>query len=136
MAVHYIEERNFRISISSLNKEHGVLNQIMLDMVFDEQSFDLLFVPMISNSSEQNLENIEAVNKEFYYYIVEKGVKAYEDLLKSEFGNDIQFDFMVLDQKGIIYQLRMQEACMDEQLQDEDLSNIDIKVELWALLDS
>jgi len=91
---------------------------------------------MNSNSSEQNLENIEAVNKEFYYYIVEKGVKAYEDLLKSEFGNDIQFDFMVLDQKGIIYQLRMQEACMDEQLQDEDLSNIDIKVELWALLDS
>ena len=108
----------------------------MLDMVFDEQSFDLLFVPMNSNSSEQNLENIEAVNKEFYYYIVEKGVKAYEDLLKSEFGNDIQFDFMVLDQKGIIYQLRMQEAYMDEQLQDEDLSNIDIKVELWALLDS
>ena len=65
---------------------------------------------MKSNSQEQNLENIEAVNKEFYYYIVEKGVKAYEDLLKSEFGNDIQFDFMVLDQKGIIYQLRMQEA--------------------------
>ena len=26
LAVHYIEERNFRISITSLNKDHGVLN--------------------------------------------------------------------------------------------------------------
>jgi hypothetical protein len=44
---------------------------------------------------------------------------------------------MVLDQKGIIYQLRMQEAMtLEDQKQDEDLSNIEIKVELWALLDS
>lgn len=90
LGIHYIEERNFRISITSLNKDH-VLNQILLDMDFDEQSFELLFIPLNieQGKKELKLENIEVVNKEFYYYIVEQGVKAYEDLLKSEFGNDI-----------------------------------------------
>jgi hypothetical protein len=99
VGIHYIEERNFRVSITSLNKDHGILNQIMLDMVFDEQSFDLLFIPLKveASSKEICLDNIEAVNKEFYFHVVEPGVKAYEDLLKSEFGNDIQFDYMVLD---------------------------------------
>ena len=43
LGIHYTEERCFRICITSLNKDRGLLNQILLDMVADEQSFDLLF---------------------------------------------------------------------------------------------
>lgn len=50
------------------------------------------------------------LNKAFYYCILEPGIKAYEELLYAEYGNDITFDYLVLDQKGIIYQLRLLEA--------------------------
>jgi hypothetical protein len=102
--------------------------------------------------NEIKLQSVEVLSKHFYYFILEPGVKAYEELLYAEFGNDITFDYLVLDQKGIIYQLRLLDAAYrDEsggsesgyrgsegnqsQVSGRDFLNIDCKVELWALLD-
>jgi len=63
---------------------------------------------------------VEVLSKAFYYCILEPGLRAYEELLYAEFGNDITFDYLVLDQKGIIYQLRLLEATTRELSDDSE----------------
>lgn len=63
---------------------------------------------------------MEVLSKAFYYCILEPGLRAYEELLYAEFGNDITFDYLVLDQKGIIYQLRLLEATTRELSDDSE----------------
>jgi len=43
IAIYHIEDRNFRISITSLEKENKGLNQLVLDLKVDEQSFEYFF---------------------------------------------------------------------------------------------
>jgi hypothetical protein len=46
IGVHYIEGRQFRISITSLEKDNRGLNQLNLDLIFDQQSFEYFFVTL------------------------------------------------------------------------------------------
>jgi len=46
VGIHHIEDRNFRVSITSMEHENGGLNQLLLDMIVDEQSFEHLFKPL------------------------------------------------------------------------------------------
>lgn len=56
---------------------------------------------------------MEVLEAKFFFDYIEPGVRAYEELLCQEFGGDISFDFVVLDQKGIIYQLRIMDVSED-----------------------
>ena len=71
------------------------------------------------------LESVEALDDSFFK-LIKPSIKAYEELLCEEFGQDISFDCVVLDPKGIIYQIRISDASEEAEP----------KVELWALLDS
>lgn len=114
VALHHIDGKNFRICLVSLNKENGGLNQIVLDLVFDEQSFNFLFEvknskdfnqgenqPLYSERKQKddeiNLQSVEVLEAKFFFDYIEPGVRAYEELLCQEFGGDISFDFVVLD---------------------------------------
>lgn len=142
IGVHYIEDTHFRVSITSLERDSKGLNQLSLDLTFDQQSFDHLFNPLDPSSYTQlgpndtvieteNLQgeiflpSIEALSSDFYP-IIKPAIKAYEEHLIQEFGQHVSFDFIVLENLGISQQIRVSDASEDSEP----------KVELWTLIDS
>lgn len=43
LGIHHTENRHFRISLTSLEKNNDVLNQIILEMIFTKDAFENVF---------------------------------------------------------------------------------------------
>lgn len=54
------------------------------------------------------LNSLKIVDRDFIHQI-EGGLKAFENYLLNEFGQDVQFNYLVYERTGLIYQIRMRE---------------------------
>ena len=111
VGIHYIEQRNFRVSLTSLEKETKGLNSLFLDLVVDEVSFETLFKTQdpsefkvnqnggrfndnacdIIKAEEILLQSVEVLDLQFVK-MLEPALRGYEDYLYNEFGRDVTFD--------------------------------------------
>lgn len=137
VGVHHIEKNQFKISITSLSLNEDAFNQLLIDMVVDEQSMEYFFKEIDPNEftlngqtvplkdGEVTTKSIEAIEPNFFE-VIRPSIEAYEEFLYHEYGKDVQFNYVVLDQKCIINQVRILEASEEQEA----------KLQIWYLLDS
>eukprot|EP00347_Sterkiella_histriomuscorum_P005987 403354508 len=119
VSLHYASDRYFKLAITSLDQESA--NSLYLDLYFDESSFDKYFqmldpadfkmkdgqtIP--TKEGEIKLPTIKIVDKDFLFEI-EGALKTFENYLFNEFGQEVQFPYVVYERTGIIYQLRVRD---------------------------
>lgn len=63
---------------------------------------------------EIGISSIEAIEASFFE-VIRPSIEAYEEFLYHEYGKDVQFNYVVLDQKCIINQVRLLEASEDQE---------------------
>lgn len=140
LTLHFVERCKFRISITNIEKENNAMNMLAFDMITDLETFKTLFkeakvsefeqrgmqgsVPVMPVKGEIMIPSVMMVDQDIAY-LLEPIVSAFEELIWQEFGRDIDFSNVVIDQKSVVYQIRAFEA----------VSTQNVKLELWYMFD-
>lgn len=115
----------------------GSFNQVVIDLILDEQSFEHFMEEYSVEEFSQDhphcapiegecaLQGIKVIDPQILRS-VQAGIRALEEALVSELGPLISFDSMTVSQTSLNYQLRLFDAS------EEDPA----KIELWALFDN